>query len=584
MSVPPIKGTQHQDLPPSFLESVGKGLGYIWKKVSSVPYKIYILISRIKGVSDEKLKTESQQPLPPAKVEGSSLQKNPKPQTSSKDNPKAQVPTKAKVEKAKVESDDLDLGISSLFENEFLNPNKSKTVKNPDKPKIDKKQGPTLSNVTQKDKGGPSDISQLDVLNNLGATGVPAKAMPGQTSKHQQKPVVPATQPKSAQALKVQQNQQEMLDMAKNFVATAKQMLQVKEKPATLSEYSQLVKKLIPEIEVLSSSISSFPKNSQAYNLIQKTLEEVSQRIVAPAEEAIRNIKKPVTIADHLKAVEKLDDYLEVLKVPIARLQKGSTSHGIVQKTITHLEAKMHTWEAALCTDVSTVYEPNEDIPGIGDCMFESMAAARAKKYNQSTYRKLVKKHLTEIEQKFRQSEKELLEFEKKVTEEKKLLKDAKQIQEYENKIKEERKRLEDAKKINEEPYKTNIMAIQDFINNEKHQASFLRQFTNYEKAQGGRKAWEARLEKELKRKPSLIDLYCDCLTNPKNHMWGGHIELSALSEIMTSPIVVFTSFDYSDDWTLNGVYGRQFLDNPKYPPLLLYYVGGNHYQNLIPK
>lgn len=105
-------------------------------------------------------------------------------------------------------------------------------------------------------------------------------------------------------------------------------------------------------------------------------------------------------------------------------------------------------------------------------------------------------------------------------------------------------------------------------------------QISDYSKTQGGVAEWAKKLQAKLERTPTLVDYYCDCLEN--YNLWGGFNELKALSEQLQRPLLLFTPNQKSqNEWKLEVIYGRNELNKP---PLLFYYNGVNHYQDLIPK
>ena len=91
--------------------------------------------------------------------------------------------------------------------------------------------------------------------------------------------------------------------------------------------------------------------------------------------------------------------------------------------------------------------------------------------------------------------------------------------------------------------------------------------------------AWATKLEAKLQREPEAIDFYLDCMENFA--LWGGTNELIALSEVLKVPILVFTRND-AKTWRFDFMAGQLKYSNK--PPLMIYYNGGDHYQDLIPR
>jgi hypothetical protein len=90
---------------------------------------------------------------------------------------------------------------------------------------------------------------------------------------------------------------------------------------------------------------------------------------------------------------------------------------------------------------------------------------------------------------------------------------------------------------------------------------------------------WEQELTDKLGRNPDLVDRYLDCMEN--HALWGGTNEIKALSQVLQRPIMVFTNQD-GGLWRLDLVAGQSMLADKK--PLMLYYNGTDHYQDLISK
>lgn len=74
------------------------------------------------------------------------------------------------------------------------------------------------------------------------------------------------------------------------------------------------------------------------------------------------------------------------------------------------------------------------------------------------------------------------------------------------------------------------------------------------------------------------VDLYLNCME--KTTLYGGTNELFALSESLKAPIIVFTQNYDGKTWRYDFIAGESKYSDT--PPVLLYYNGVNHYQDLI--
>lgn len=96
-------------------------------------------------------------------------------------------------------------------------------------------------------------------------------------------------------------------------------------------------------------------------------------------------------------------------------------------------------------------------------------------------------------------------------------------------------------------------------------------QFTLSDKVEG--------LFSRLFKRSMSFEGYCDLIEKTKK--WGGQLELKALSLAEKRPVIVMGKHR-QNEWKVDLLYG--FDQFPGVEPLLLYYSGESHYQNLVRK
>lgn len=245
------------------------------------------------------------------------------------------------------------------------------------------------------------------------------------------------------------------------------------------------------------------------------------QEMIQPAQDLLNEIEniENVNWQDILALLEKLEKERDPLKAYASKFEKIPQGHCLVQDTMKALEDKAGALEKELCAQIKRQYKVNYSIKKDGHCLFWSIEDLLKKNEAPIYYRKLAADYIRTHHQNFASG------------------------------VIDAAKSKQGNAKINE-----------------------------YAKAQGGRQAWFDKLEIKLGRRPSNVDLYCDCLEN--SNLWGGVNEVLALSEQLEVPILIFSRQD-NKSWRFDMEKGLSKFKNKA--PLLLYYNGVNHYQSLIP-
>ena len=270
---------------------------------------------------------------------------------------------------------------------------------------------------------------------------------------------------------------------------------------------------------------------------IENKMTELGNKILLPAQAALNYVgtNKFVEVQDFLSALDHLGRAMEPLKVYATTFKNSAPNiHSRLQKMIENFGEKATLVEQNLCKQVKLKFKPNPEIPDLGDCMFDSIKEELKSKKKQDYFRKQAVAYI-------RENKEDIF------------------VQD----------RVEDAM--------ASTQARSSIVRYAKSQSGLKESSTDEQHLN----AWKNKLQKKLNlksdQKPSDIDLYCDCMEN--HSLWGGTNELFALSEKLKVPILVFAP-NKLNTWRLDFVTGRpQYNDKP---PLLLYYNGVNHYQNLI--
>lgn len=317
---------------------------------------------------------------------------------------------------------------------------------------------------------------------------------------------------------------EEFEGIVKEAIEPAQNLLKKLKSKKRKYDFLEMSSRLSHEHQSLRAFASSIEESPVHQQTVQKTIDKIEDQILKLAKSELQDLDEPFEISDYLKTLDHLDQILEPLKC-----NPGKAS---IQKMIIAIEKKQSSIQKDLCDNVYYSFKPNPDIPDIGNCMYDSISEELGGIKSQNYYRKLAVDYI--------------------------------------------RKNKEDEEVI---------FGVEDAMSTLQAQSSMLR----YAKEQSGLKveaseqehmdAWAAKLERKLKHAVTPLDLYCDCMENYT--FWGGTNELFALSETLKVPILVFTSFAKSP-WKLAFAFGQ--LKYQDKTPLLLYYNGINHYQNLIEK
>ncbi len=263
-------------------------------------------------------------------------------------------------------------------------------------------------------------------------------------------------------------------------------------------------------------------KNENGAIILEDEILDIVKEIIDPALDLLKEIeiKKPTTLQEYLELTIQLEEKYLPLQRWISAFENDSpTGHQLMQKTRSSLEEKRNELEKDLSLQMRRHYQVNNAIPSDGHCLFWSIDDQVKGKKGVKYYRKLAADFIRNHSE----------EFESGIT---------------------------DA--LSSSHVKSRLVI--------------------YTKLQGGKKALSEKLEKKLKRTPTLLDFYCDCLEN--STLWGGINEIIALSEKLKVPFLVFTQ-NTKMSWRFDSKIG---LSKFKKPPILLHYNGTNHYRSLIPK
>lgn len=261
-------------------------------------------------------------------------------------------------------------------------------------------------------------------------------------------------------------------------------------------------------------------ESSSVAEITQEILKIVYQ-IVQPSRLLMKEIalNKPANLLNYLDLTERLEQELEPLRKYISKFKEFPESHCLIHKVLNALEDKVRELRMEMCAQVKIQYKPNPKILSDGHCLFWSIENQLKEQNGPLYYRKLAADFIREFPQEFQGG-------------------------------------------------------ISDVIKSKNSKAKVVK----YIRMQGGKRAWLEKLEKQLGKKPTEIDCYCDCLEN--SFLWGGANEILALSEKLKAPILVFTRQNPST-WRFDIMKGvSKFKDTP---PILIYYNGFDHYQDLIP-
>jgi hypothetical protein len=373
-------------------------------------------------------------------------------------------------------------------------------------------------------------------------------------------------------------------------------------------------------------------KGVELINQGQPTASELIQR----AQEMIQREDNPVHIQEFVGRIDALNQVFEQLKRYASTFRESSLKdHELVQKTLADLERKMGEWEREICIQVAHHYAPNPHIPGDGNCMFWSISNLDGKGYSQKYYRQKAADYLrlhaaqndelmtgildvmglqNKVEkyaeeqggrERWKANVKQKLSLEREPTNDELyrdllLNKPSSKPQTIEDKMKlyaERQGEMEKwkAKVIAQLPLGATLTEDEfyaDFLlNNPQMEEEKIEKIDEYAAARGGWAKWMAELKEKdpLKQEPTVVDLYCDFLVNSSREengkekgqpLWGGVIELMALSQQLKVPILIFQPLNNPSKWQFYAKLGTEFADRE---PMLLYYSGGNHYQSLIP-
>lgn len=276
-----------------------------------------------------------------------------------------------------------------------------------------------------------------------------------------------------------------------------------------------------------------------AIQAIDKKMVELGNAIYLKAQAAIEELdkRKPENLHDYLVLVHELTDLFGAIQ-PFAFAFEHVASEGahlLIQGMITALEMKKHALDAAMCQFAQAKYKPNHGIGLIGNCLFESIGHQLGNQEGQKEYRELAVKYLranlkTMIGGEFQTFEEGIL--------------DAMKTEQGDEGMKLYAESLAESD--------SELTAIQQ---------------------------WAKRLEEKLGRKVNQFDFYFDCMEN--HTFWGGSNEILALSEMLKRPILVFTNAG-GGEWVFDLMAGTSKYGDKA--PILLYFNGINHYQDLISK
>lgn len=255
---------------------------------------------------------------------------------------------------------------------------------------------------------------------------------------------------------------------------------------------------------------------------LDKEIFDTVEGIVKPGQNLLQDIekKKLDTWQEYLIAIEEIENVLTALNVYNSKFENLPRAHALVKTTLKNLADKTSALEEEMCAKMKEKYKPNPKIGIKGDCLFESIEDNLKSKKIPKYYRELAADHIRK----------------------------------------------------NAEKFKTGVLDAMATKQGKSRIHAYLQD-------QKGVKVWKKKMEGKIGKEPTKIDLYCDCLEN--SNLWGGTNEIFALSMILEVPIIVFTRQN-ALKWRLDVKEGQSSLKNKA--PILLYYNGESHYQNLIPR
>lgn len=283
----------------------------------------------------------------------------------------------------------------------------------------------------------------------------------------------------------------------------------------------------------------------QTFQAIQEKMTELGPDVMQqllPSEKIIQEVEAtiPAELQDYHRLTERLEEANVPLRVFVSRFEYIVPSiHERIQGMNKAIYDKKTALDAEMCAQIRMNYRPNPRIPGEGNCQFHSIRDLLGNKEKQQHYRKLAVDYI--------------------------------------------RQHLDD-------DFVAGFQTYKEAIRTEMRSKHAQQSMTMYMKKLGGKalqnksrsallQAWYEQLEKKLGRVPEEHDFYLDCMEN--HNLWGDTLTVLALSEQLKMPILILTRVD-SRTWRFDSCAGRtKFGDKP---PLLLYYNGVNHYQDLIPK
>lgn len=271
------------------------------------------------------------------------------------------------------------------------------------------------------------------------------------------------------------------------------------------------------------SQLSDSPTTFQTEQVDLKVLEVVGAELKLSVE-LLEEVKEKNSRSwnDDVILLDKLDNALECLKPNASKFEKSfEKAHCQIQQTMRDLQEARELIAADLCRKMRSEYRPNLDIRSDGHCLFSAIKSDQKLEKKAVEYRSLAAEYIRKHENDFHAA-------------------------------------IDDAMKLK---------AVQDNLK-------------DYENSEGGKQSCFDRLSEKLERAPTKADYYCGCLE--QTNLWGGQIEITALSAALEVPILVFARKN-SRRWEyVSGVgLGSNKFD---YAKTVLLYYDSSHYQNLIKK
>lgn len=350
----------------------------------------------------------------------------------------------------------------------------------------------------------------------------------------------------------------------------------MKIEPDSLEMYNDLTQILITEHTQLKEKVSQLKNMPIVVEVFEKTIQSIEDKMAEWGNAVIQNAqgvlndlseKEPAELKDFFDFTQQVDTQFEALQPFASRFKElAPETHDLVQGIILALEQKKSELDADMCEQVRLSFHPNPAIPGAGNCLFESIKD-QVGEGDQSHYRKLAVEYLRQHRDDFRDG-------------------------------------IIDAMRRNPDVFREGIIKEMKSSQGENNLKSYLeaKGMTVLEWKEDLKKALNTKINPELEdselKDPDLIDYYFDCMeyyphlgapksiSNPlieyyftsmeNSPIWGGFNEITALSEVLKTPILVFTLHDNGENWRFDLGRGQTYNK----PPILLYYTG-NHYQNL---